>query len=86
MTVLEVALRAQATGQTTDGDGAALNDMALELCNNFLCRERIAAGLDPFPDYAGRPHDWEHWEVSGAMVRMFWDFSLRKCLPASNPF
>lgn len=79
--MLEIGLKTFATGQSSQEDGDILNDWALELCNEFLCRERQAAGLPPFPDL-GRPYDWEHWEFAGSLVKLFWDFSLCMCLPS----
>ncbi|ROW07254.1 hypothetical protein VMCG_03808 [Cytospora schulzeri] len=74
-TVLEIGLRTYATGQSTKEDGDVLNAWAIELCHDFINRERRAAGLSPLASRGCR-YDWEHWEFAGPLVKLFWDFTL----------
>lgn len=78
--MLEIGLRTYATGNVSDEDAYVLNGWAVELCNHFIHRERTAAELPPFADL-GRPYDWEHWAFARPLVKLFWDFSLRRCPP-----
>lgn len=79
--MLEIGIRKYVTGHSSNEDTGVLNGWSVMLCNDFINRERAAAGLPPFPDL-GRPYSWEHWEFARPLITLFWGFSLSKTLPS----
>jgi hypothetical protein len=81
VTVLAIGYKTHVTDDISDEEGYIVNSWAVDLCNEFIRRERQATGLPPFPDHR-RPYEWEHWPIAGTLVKLFGDFSFGMCFPS----